>query len=156
MLRPKVWAAVADGKRLRVLARRVLAQDPEEAVWHELQSEALEMADPPSRVLGTDRPGRVRESQGGARHAYEPRYDLHEGRKADFAEIVAERLERAAKTGQFDRLVLIAPPATLGHLRAAIGEQARGRLRGTLARDLTRARSEAISKQLAAQKLPHG
>ena len=144
-----VWAVVADGKRLRVLERPIGT-----APWRELEAEAAEQSDPPSRELGTDRPGRVHESVGSARHAVEPRQDLHEAAEAAFAREVAERLERAAMGGRYDRLVLVAPPAFLGRLRLALGTRVRQRLAGTLNRELTRAPARDIAERLAAEGLP--
>ena len=144
-----VWAVIVDGRRLRVLERQI-ATGP----WLELAAEATEHANPPSRKLGTDRPGRVHESVGSARHAVEPRQDLHEAAEAAFAREVAKRLEQAASADRFARLVLVAPPAFLGRLRPALGAQARQRLAGTFNRDLTHAPTQDIVERLAAEGLP--
>jgi protein required for attachment to host cells len=143
------WAAVADGGRLRILERAV-----RRAPWLELAAEAARHPDPPSRSLGTDRPGRSHESVGSARHAIEPRQDLHEAAEAAFAREVADRLERAASAGRFGRLVLVALPAFLGRLRPALGEQARRRLAGTLNRDLTHLPEQELAARLAEEDLP--
>jgi protein required for attachment to host cells len=81
----------------------------------------------------------VRESVGGARHAIEPRQDPHEAAERAFARGLADRLEAAAAAGRFERLILVAPPKFLGHLRAALGGAAGPRLRGSLDLDLTHA-----------------
>lgn len=143
-----VWVAVADGKRLRLL-ERVVATAP----WRELDAEAAGHADPPSRALGTDRPGRVHESVGGGRHAIEPRQDPHEAAEAAFAHEVARRLEQAAAEGRYERLVVVAPPVFLGRLRPALGAQARQRLAGTLNNDLTHAPVQDIAERLEAEGL---
>ena len=143
------WVAVADGRRLRVLERPVAT-----APWRELGTEAAEHADPPSRGLGADRPGRVRESVGGARHAVEPRQDPHDAAEAAFAHEVAARLERAAAAGRYGRLVVVAPPKFLGQVRPALGAETRRRLAGTLDRDLTHAGAEEIAERLEAEGLP--
>lgn len=144
------WVAVADGRRLRVLERPVPA-----APLRELEAEAAGHAAPPSRALGADRPGRVRESVGGARHAVEPRQDPHEAAEAAFAREVAERLERAAEAGRYGRFVVAAPPAFLGRLRPALGAETRRRLAGTLDRDLTRLPVRDIAKRIEAAGSPN-
>ncbi|MBL6458170.1 host attachment protein [Belnapia sp. T6] len=128
------WVLVADGQRARVLERPSLG-----APWEELEAEAWKVFDPPSRSLGTDRPGRVHESLGTTRHALEPRHDPHEARKVAFASDLAHRLEAAAEARRFARLILVAPPAFLGHLRDALGDGTRQRLKGSLDLDLTKA-----------------
>jgi protein required for attachment to host cells len=118
------WVLVADGQRARVLERLSLGES-----WQELEDEAREVFDPPSHALGTERPGRTQESVGGARHAIEPRQDAHEARKVAFARDLADRLEAAAEGRRFARLILVAPPSFLGHLRHALGNATRQRLR---------------------------
>jgi protein required for attachment to host cells len=134
MRQESAWVLVADGQRARVLERGAIG-----APWRELEAEARTVANPPSRERGAERPGRVRESVGEARHAIEPRRDPHEAAKEAFARELADRLEAAAEAGLFERLILVAPPAFLGHLRAALGAAAGHRLRGSLDLDLTRA-----------------
>jgi len=145
-----MWAAVADGRRLRVLERRPVPGAP----WRELEAEAAGHADPPSRELGTARPGRVRESVGHARHAVESRQDPHEAAEAAFAREVAARLERAAAEGCYGRLFVVAPPVFLGQLRPALGAETRRRLAGTLDKDLTRAAVRDIAEHLDAEEAP--
>jgi protein required for attachment to host cells len=91
----------------------------------------------PTREIGTDKPGRAFESADGSRHAMEPRVDWHRFEKSQFAKRMADILEKAATRQAFDRLVLVAPPQTLGDLRAALGRQARDRLSAELNKDLT-------------------
>lgn len=125
------WALVADAQRCRILQREAPL-----GRWRELEEEALEIANPRTHEQGTDRPGRVQDSAGSARHAVEPRVDAHRKAKQDFARRLTERLE--ASSGRYDRLLLVAPPAFLGDLREELGEAARKRLIGSLDRDLTR------------------
>lgn len=127
------WALIADAQRARVLERTSPG-----GPWHEVESEATERYDPPSRELGSDRPGRAFESMGGARHAVEPRHDPHREAKRAFAEELAGRLAAALQAGRCQRLVLVAPPAFLGDLRAALPHAAQRALLGTLDKDLTR------------------
>jgi protein required for attachment to host cells len=134
MRQETAWVLVADGQRARVLERLSLSEQ-----WQELEAEAQEVFDPPSHALGTERPGRTHESVGGARHAIEPRQDAHEARKVAFARDLAERIEAAAEAKRFARLIIVAPPSFLGHLRDALGDATRQRLRGSLDLDLTKA-----------------
>ncbi|MGG5822317.1 host attachment protein [Falsiroseomonas sp. HW251] len=143
------WALVADAGRARVFERRLPA-----GPWRERTEDALEAAHPPSRDLGTDRPGRVRESATTARHAVEPRTDPHRAAKAAFAARLAGRLEDASVS--YERLLLAAPPAFLGDLREALGEAARRKLHGTLAKDLTHVPLAELAMHLDAAKTGSG
>jgi len=129
-----VWVLVADAGRARILERAAPG-----SAWQESAAEERRNALPPSRDMGSDRPGRVYESMGGARHAVEPRHDPHDAAEAEFARQLAEKLEADAAQGRYARLMLIAPPRFLGELKQQLGDAARHCLRGTLDKDLVHA-----------------
>ena len=136
------WALVADAGRARILERpgRGIA-------WSERSGEARRVEIPPSRELGTERPGRGHESVGTARHAVEPRQDLHKAAEQAFARQLTERLEQAANEGAYARLILVAPPTFLGQLREALGRSAAQRLIGTV--------NKALAHEPLAEITPH-
>jgi protein required for attachment to host cells len=127
----RTWVLVADGQRGRIYASEAPGAGLV-AVGEELSHEL-----PPSREMGTDKPGRSFDSLGGQRHALAPRADWHDQAKEQFARDLAKRLDEAALRGEYDRLVLVAPPAALGELRAAIGTAASERVVAELGKDLT-------------------
>jgi len=131
---PKVttWILVADGARARLL----INEGPGKGIQ---PLEALENPHMHDRTadLGTERPGRVHESANPQRHAMEPRVDWHTWEKHLFAKSLADSLNAAAVAGRFDRLVLVAPPQSLGELRAALNKQARERIHAEINKDLT-------------------
>ena len=126
------WILVADGARARVLMNRGIGKGLQPAIDGEM-AHAL----PPTRELGTDRPGRTQQRGTGGRHAIQPHVDWHRFEKEKFSREMAALLDAAAERGAFDRLVLIAPPRTLGDLRAALGAKARGKLHAEMDKDLT-------------------
>lgn len=131
MRRAKVtWIVVADGARGRILAAS--GAEPALSLVRELESEAARKR---TRELGTERPGRVRESAMTARHAMEPRADWHRQEEEKFAALLAQELAHAE--AQFDALILVAPPRALGDLRQALDAASRKRVVGELAKDLT-------------------
>ena len=91
-----------------------------------------------SRDIGTDRPGRSFESAGGARHAVGPQHDLHALEKERFVRLVAEEINVASASDEFDELLLVAPPRALQGLDAALDAAARTKLVGSLEKDLTK------------------
>jgi protein required for attachment to host cells len=66
------WILVADGTRARIFRN----EGPFKGLQPALDR-AFEASAPPTRALGTDRPGRVRESANSERHAMVPRVDWH-------------------------------------------------------------------------------
>jgi protein required for attachment to host cells len=140
---------VADAQHARIFeARRG------NLTWVERAEEALAEANPASHDQGSERPGRVHESMGAARHAIEPRQDPHRAAKAGFARHLAARLDEAAGGARYAHLLLVAPPAFLGDLRAALGDASRRLLRGSLNKDLTHLSAAEIASHLAA--IPRG
>jgi protein required for attachment to host cells len=137
------WALLADAGHARVFARTLPA-----GAWQELPAEALENETPPSRALGTERLGRVHESASTTRHAIEPRTDPHRAARRGFARRLAERLEDDVH--RFAQLLLVAPPAFLGDLRAELGPAARAKLAGSLDRDLVKLPVAEIARHLDA------
>ncbi|MBU8541445.1 host attachment protein [Falsiroseomonas tokyonensis] len=135
------WALVANAGRARLFERRIPA-----GPWRERVEDAVEAENPPARERGTDRPGRVHESATTARHAIEPRTDPHRAAKVDFAARLGTWLDTAAAS--YQRLLLVAPPTFLGNLRASLGHAARGKLHGTLDKDLTQLPLAELAERL--------
>jgi protein required for attachment to host cells len=126
------WILVADGNRARVL----IHEGPGKGLKHSTDPE-LSRDLPPTHEFGTDRPGRVQESGYSGRHAIEPRLDWHRHEKHLFARAIAQMLDENAAHKAFDRLILIAPPQTLGALRASLGKATLATISGELPKDLT-------------------
>jgi protein required for attachment to host cells len=58
-------------------------------------------------------------------------------------------LDRKLAERAFDRLVLVAPPATMGDLRASLSEQVRARVSAELVADLTKVPINKLDQHLA-------
>ena len=140
----RTWILVADGARAMI----VLNEGPGRGL-KTVPGREIKIENPPTRDLGSDRPGRAQESIGGARHAIAPRADWHDQRKEEFARAVARTLDTDAAGGRFDRLVLIAPPATLGHIRAALKPATRKLVEGEINKDLTHLPVDELAPHLA-------
>ena len=63
--------------------------------------------------------------------------DAHDVEEARFAADTAEELRRAALAGAFEKLILVAPPRTLGQLRKSIHKEVEKRTIREVAQDLT-------------------
>ena len=131
MKKTTTYILIADGCHARILASSGPGGDLK------LVGKPYTAPNEKTRDLGVDRPGRAFESADGSRHAMEPRVDWHREEKRRFATRLAKMLDRQAERKVFDRLVLVAPPETLGMLRAAMGPAARARVTAEIAKDLT-------------------
>lgn len=134
MKKTVTYVLVADGAR----ARLYVNEGPGKGL-HPL-SGAIHKADlhHHSRDVKSDKPGRAVDAGTGQRSSMEPHQDWHRFEKHKFAREMAKLLDAAASNKAFDRLVLVAPPTTLGDLRMELGEPVLKMISGELAKDLTR------------------
>ncbi len=138
-----VWVVVATSARCRIFTQKAHAA-PLEAV--------SEFDDPDARLkpgdLNTDRPGRTFDSAGKGRHAMGTAVNAAEQRSIRFAKRVADRLDRARQRGRFSRLVLVADPRFLGHLRHGLHPATRSRLTAEIGKNLAAQDPESIRNHL--------
>jgi protein required for attachment to host cells len=144
MKNAKIWYVIADGGRARFVERD--ASGAYRTVLSFVASELHER----SRDLGLDRPARVKESATPARYAVEPRRDLHAAAKEDFVKLVAEQLDSEHGRGQFDRLVLVAPPGVLTELKQSLSNPLAQLVSDDLQKDLTKVPDHDLVEHLAA------
>ena len=124
------WIIVADGSQARILAN----DGPGTGLSLVSAHEALQ-ARAHTAELGSDRPGRSFDSATPARHAMEPRVDWQRQEKDRFIARLAENIGAARE--RFDRLVLVAPPRTMGELHRRLDEHTKSKIAGELQKDLT-------------------
>jgi protein required for attachment to host cells len=142
MKKAKIWYVIADGGRARFVAR------DENGAFRTVTSFVAAELHKRSSDLGRDRPARVRESATPGRSAIEPRRDLHEAAKEDFIKLVAEQLEAEHKRGQFDGLVLVAPPGVLTELKQALSKPIAKLAVHDLQKDLTKVLDYDLTEHL--------
>ena len=140
----RTWILVADGARARIFVNNGPGKGIEE-----MAGNVFEIAIPPSRDIVSDRPGRTFNSTGKQRHAIEPGINPHRERKRVFLGHVAHYLDKARLRGDFDRLVIVAPPPALGDLRAEMKPRLRQLVTGEIAHDLVEHPKSAVGKHLA-------
>src|ERR1044071_8636646 len=117
MKRAKIWYVIADGGRARFVER------DDGGAFRTVSSLVAAELHKRSRDLCLDRPPRANESASPARHAIEPRRDLHQASKEDFVKLVADQLDEEHGRGQFDKLVLVAPPRALTELKQSLSNE---------------------------------
>ncbi len=134
---------VVDGSRMQLLRNRGKDNAPELEIIGEKKQ-----ADPPTRTLASDGPGRSFESAGSTRHAYTTT-DYHQQREDNFGKAALAFLQ---SNGSHDApIVLIAPPHMLGELRKARNVQIERRTIAEIDKDLTHLHAQ----ELAAFLLKH-
>ena len=146
MIRYKtIWIAVADGARARFFRSNPGGTRIEPALEVELVADKR-----PAREMVTDRPGRTKDRMAHGRHAMEPSTDPHVQAQINFAHDIAGVLDEHRKKGDFDELIIVAPPKMLGYLRDVMPEPLRRMVRREEAKDLTRLSPAELPKRLAA------
>ena len=141
----RTWVLVADAARARIFENTGKGTG-----LTIVQDMTLDADLAPSRELGTDRPGRSFDSVGSGRHAMESPSDLHRQQKRQFARRVAEVIEERQARKSFDRLVLVAPPVTVGDLRAALPAKVKAVVTAEVIADLTSTPMSELPEHLAA------
>jgi protein required for attachment to host cells len=92
---------------------------------------------PPSRELGTGKPTRVNESVGHRRSAAE-QTDYHQQAEDRFVRDIAQDMAADLKAGEFEDLIVVAPPVALGVYREAASPQLKKATVMEINKDLTK------------------
>ena len=103
--------------------------------------------DSKDREIKSDGPGRAFASNGAGRSAYEET-DFHQQEEDRFAAATAEMLKAGALRNDYEALVVIAPPRTLGELRKHYHKEVERRLVAEVPKDLVNAPVAEIEKIL--------
>ncbi len=139
------WILVADGAKALFLENVTDAQNPNLVVRR-----VEEHDNPPNRDQQSDRPGRMPDPGPGQRSGL-AEADWHRLEEARFAAEAADILYRLAHRGAFKRLVLVAPPRTLGELRAHLHKEVSSRVVAEIGKDLTNHPGDKLEKVLLAE-----
>ena len=128
-MEPRTWIVLADAASARMYEPQANGRD-----WTLI----AELEHPEGRArdseLGRDKPGRVQQSAGG-RSAMEPPTPRKKVEMEKFARRIAQALDDALTRKQYDRVVLAAPPAFVGLLRATLTDRVAKRISTTLEKD---------------------
>ncbi len=141
MQKKRTWALVADGARASILTG---IGDPAGGT----NTEYIQTNEK-ARDLASDRPGRTHASADKNRSAYEPPSDAVRFNERAFAAELVKRLEKSLAKNQFDVLLVIAEPRTLGHLRSLFPEPLKERIVFEVAKDLTGLPNKALREAIA-------
>lgn len=134
------WILVADGEKALFLINRTDAQNPHFDVVRKTEQD-----NPPTRDQAANRPGRFNDGPNAQKSAVDDT-DWHELAKDRFAEDLADMLYKRAHAQEFERIVLVADPGTLGKLRDELHQVVRGKIVGEVDKTLTNHPLDEIEK----------
>ena len=127
----KTFVVVADGRKM------LFFRNEGDAAYPNLVVERVrEQDNPPDRDQSTDAPGSASSSVGSSRSSYQET-DFHQLEEDRFAAETADLLKKRALANDYEALVIVAPPKTLGELRKHYHKEVSNRLIGELDKDLT-------------------
>jgi protein required for attachment to host cells len=141
-LKHDVWVLVADGEKALFLRNEGDEKYPNLEVFRERKE-----SNPPTREQGVDKPGRLNDGPSVHRSAVEET-DWHRIEKERFAKEIADQLYKMAHKGDFERLVIVAPPLVMGEMRKELHKEVKDRVIGEVAKTLTNHTIEDIEKIL--------
>ncbi len=140
----RTWILLADGARARVVCNL----GPGKGV-----SEVADMTyEGDNRRTGevmADRPGRSFDSTGQHRHAMEPPTDAQRELKRGFADKIIQALQDKHDNDAFDRLIIVAAPATLGDLRKAMPKSLQQIVHAQVPKDLVNLPDTELNQHLS-------
>lgn len=125
------WIVVTDSEKALFLRNVTDHADPNlEIIGAETQD------NPPDRAQSANRPGRKQDTGVGQRSAMEDT-DWHQLAKERFAADLSDTLYQKAHSGAFDRLIVVAAPEVLGHLRRDMHKEVLDRIVAEVPKTLT-------------------
>src|SRR5690554_3520108 len=127
------WILVGDGRKALMLRNDGTPQNPSLNVIDVLKDDE----NPPTAKQGTERPGRVMQSNLNRRSAVE-QTDWHEIAEERFTATVASKLNAAALENRFEKLILVAPPNSLAALRKNLHAKTASLIVAEIDKDLTK------------------
>ncbi len=140
------WIMVADGEKAVFLRNLTDAEDPHFEVIRKEEQE-----NPSDREQSANRPGRKADNGTGQSSAMDDT-DWHELAKERFADEMAERLYGFAHRGRFEKILLVAPPKTLGELRRKLHKEVESRVIGEVPKSMTNLPIDKIEDLLQAEE----
>jgi protein required for attachment to host cells len=114
-IRTNDWVVVCDGRKALILENA-----GDEKFLNLRTREVHEHSDPPTHVIGSDRPGRVSNPANPARSSAVAQTDWHDEAERSFLHQLARRLESEVQQNGNRKLFIVAAPRALGMFREAM------------------------------------
>ena len=140
----RTWILLADGTRARIVCNSGPGKGLDEVRGMEFEGENVRSGD-----IMADRPGRTFDSAGAHRHAMEPHSDPQREAKRSFAADMVGKLQDQLQAQAFDRLVLVAAPATLGDIRKSLPKSLLDVVYGEIPKNLVQVPNQELDSHLS-------
>ena len=137
---------VGDGRKALFLRNRGGAGHPDL-----FAEQVMEQSNPATRDQGTDRPGRYGGPDGVSKSAVE-QTDWHQQAEDRFATDIADVLYKKAHEHDFEHLIVVAPPRSLGTMRSAFRKEVVQKITAEIPKDLTAHALPDIARLLTMEK----
>ena len=134
---------VADGRKMLFLRNK-----GDEAIVDLRVESHREQDNPPDREQATDAPGRSYSSVGSARSKMQ-QTNFHQLQEDRFAAEAADMLKDRALSNDFNELIIVAPPRTLGEMRKHYHSELQSKLVGEIDKTVTGQSTDRIEKVIA-------
>ncbi len=142
------WVLIADSEKALFL------ENMGDEIDYNLEVRRKDLHDnPKTSDQGANRPGRMNDTGPGQMSAVEDA-DWHELEKERFADDLADLLYKRGHNGGFEKIVLVAAPQTLGHLRKKLHKEVEAKVIGEIPKDLTHLPIDQIEKRLQEEFAP--
>lgn len=145
----KSFVVVADGRKMLFFRNEGDAEHPNLVVERVREQDNPKDSEQATDLAGTAQSSR---SYGGAfasGGSNVEQTDFHQLEEDRFAAETAELLKKRALANDFETLIIVAPPRTLGELRKHYHKEVSGRIAGELDKDLTGHPVDEIERILA-------
>lgn len=140
----RTWILIANAGRARVLQNL----GPGKGATPVDGLDSISTLPSSTNEIVEDRQGRSFESVGSVRHPLTPATDPRKKVKREYLEMLADQLDERLKVGEFDKLVVVAPPPALGVLRGAYSDRLSAAISGEIAKDLTKTPDHELNAHL--------
>lgn len=140
----RTWILIADGTRARIVCNTGPGKGLQEVSGMEFEGDNSRSGD-----IMADRPGRTFDSAGSHRHAMEPHSDPQREAKRSFAADMVGKLQDQLQAQAFDRLVLVAAPATLGDIRKSLPKSLLDVVYGEISKNLVHVPNQELDSHLS-------
>ena len=140
---PKTWIVVAESSRAKIFEL-----NKKNTPLKELQGFIHSSSRLHEHEISSDLPGSTHDSHGQGSHKLSAQTSIKQHETMAFAKIIGRHIEKARREGQFQKLILMSPPAFLGQLRKHLSRQTFKRIVSEIDKNLVKHKANDIQDHL--------
>lgn len=139
----KTWVVVAESSRAKIFEL-----NKKNTPMKELQDLVHPASQLHEQKTTSDLPGNSRVSYGHGSHKMSTQNSVKQHESAVFAKTISQYIEKARNKGQFQKLILMSPPAFLGQLRKQLSGETFKRIVSEIDKNLVKHKTRDIQAHL--------